>query len=159
MLASLVAVLFYLYMKGNDIKLKYADIKDYVSVLINASAMIFAIVGLWVSSTYPTFVKSITAKDSKVKSADFGEQTRRLEGLIGVLVLSALVMSSVLVVQAIKIFIPQMENMNIIYTGVSILLTLGCFQVLAILYVILINFTYINDLYKKIHDDDIEDQF
>lgn len=155
----IVTTTIFMLIKLNTVKVSYSDVKDYISILLNSSAMIFAIVGLWVSSTYSTFVDAITSRYNKVTSGEFGESTRRLEGLIGVLILSALVMSCILIFQMVKVFLPTPLDENLIYAGVSILLSLGVIQLSAIMYVILINVTYINEIYRRIHNKDGEDQF
>ncbi len=161
---SILSCVLFFVLKLNNVKISYSDIKDYVSILLNASAMIFAIVGLWVSSAYPTVKNAMVKTSSKVEFADFGIQTKRLETLIGVLITSALIILSLLVFQGAKMIIPGFEfyalNRDVfVYSGVSVLVGLGAFQVLAIVYVIIINVTFINDLYKIIHDDDLESQF
>ncbi|MDW2098844.1 hypothetical protein R7041_16020 [Vibrio sp. 1751] len=155
----IITITLFMLIKLNGVEVSYSDVKDYISILLNSSAMIFAIVGLWVSSTYTTFVDSITSRYNKVTSGEFGESTKRLEGLIGVLILSASVMSCILFFQMVKILLPATLEKDFIFAGVSVLLSLGILQLSAIIYVILINVTYINEVYRKIHNKDGEDQF
>ena len=156
-------VLFFILYKS-EAKIKYSDVKDYTSILQNISAMIFAIVGLWISSTYPTTKDAMISNDPKIKVAEFGDQTKRLESLIGVLITSALVMLSLLVFYAAKMIIPsfgfyQIYHVYFSYAGLSFLFGLGICQFIAVSYVILINVTFINELYRIIHNNDSENQF
>ncbi|MBE1275645.1 hypothetical protein [Enterovibrio baiacu] len=161
---ALSSVGVFLLLDNLNANISTDGIKDFVSVLQNVSAMIFAIVGLWVSSTYPTTVTSLTQRSDKVKNGDFGENTKRLELLVTVLVVSAAVMASLLIFQAAKMILPGLIDLKphlltLKYISVSILFGLGACQFMAVIYVIVINVTYINDLYKKIHNKDIDDQF
>lgn len=146
------------------INIAYSDVKDYVSMLQNTSAMIFAIVGLWVSSTYPTTRQALIDGNTKVKHAEFGEQTKRLETLIGILITSAIVMVCLLTFQGAKMIIPNFAFYKSYYLeiksgSVAILFGLGLCQIIATTYVIVVNVTFINEIFKVIHDDDKKRQY
>lgn len=142
----------------------YSDVKDYISMLQNTSAMIFAIVGLWVSSTYPTTKEALTNKNANVKHVDFGEQTKRLETLIGVLITSALIMVCLLIFQGAKMIVPNFELYKNYYSeiksaGIAVLFGLGLCQIIATTYIIVVNVTFINEIFKVIHDNDKNKQY
>ncbi|BCL68831.1 hypothetical protein TUMSATVNIG1_07710 [Vibrio nigripulchritudo] len=157
-----IGIFFLLY--SWKINIAYTDVKDYISMLQNTSAMIFAIVGLWVSSTYPTTKQALTESNVKVKHAEFGEQSKRLETLIGVLITSALIMVCLLVFQGAKMIIPNFDfystyNLVIKSSAIAILFGLGVCQVIATVYIIVINVTFINEIFKIIHDNDKNNQY
>ncbi|WP_139344046.1 hypothetical protein [Vibrio ruber] len=133
-------------------------------MLQNTSAMIFAIVGLWISSTYPTTKDALINGSDKIKFTEFGEQSKRLEALVGVLITSAIVMICLLLFQGAKMIVPNFKIYADYYliikpAAVAFLFGLGLLQVLATGYVIVVNVTFINDIYKVIHDDDKDNQF
>ncbi|WP_332418962.1 hypothetical protein [Vibrio metschnikovii] len=164
MVILVLTALIFALLYTSEISFAYSDIKDYISMLQNTSAMIFAIVGLWISSTYPTTKEALVKSNAKVKHAEFGEQSKRLETLVGVLITSAVVMVCLLIFQGAKMIVSNFGFYQEYYlliksAAVAFLFGLGLCQVIATTYIIVVNVTFINDIYKVIHDNDKKNQF
>lgn len=80
--------------------LSFNDIKDVVGTLQNISTAIFTIVGLWVGFLYPNAIKSIV--NDNVDYIKNSKDVPRIEKLIYVIIISALVMLGTLVFYMLK---------------------------------------------------------
>ncbi|WP_226302497.1 hypothetical protein [Pectobacterium brasiliense] len=133
--------------------LRFNDIKDVVGTLQNISAAIFTIVGLWVGFLYPTAIQGIVNDD-----IDYIKNTKdvpRIEKLIYVIVISALVMLGTLI---FYIFKSAFSNTIFYadYKGVIKVLAFSfvyfsCWlQARCIVSVIISNIRFANNLHSKI---------
>lgn len=151
-LILLVIIFFMVFWVVNE--LKYSDIKDVISTLQYLSAAIFTIVGLWVGSLYPTAIESIVNDDvSYIKNT---KDVPRIEKLIYVIVVSALVMLGTLVFYVLKsilgnghFYLAYKDSIRIMaFTFVYFLCWL---QLRCVTSMIISNLRFANNLHSKIH--------
>ena len=82
--------------------IQYADLKDLLDILKNASAMIFTIVGIWLAYIYPNAVTALVKPESISMIA--GERdARRIEMLVSIIVTSAFVIIGIVVFFSLKV--------------------------------------------------------
>lgn len=118
--------------------------------------MVFTIMGIWIAFLYPNAMNRIVSPD-KLVTKDFSESrsdAKRLESIVGAVMISALVMITALLVSLAKmIFI--MTPIYIEYrlqvkaTALSVLILITFAQLESVFYVVLSNVMFINDLHIK----------
>ncbi|CAI1913123.1 hypothetical protein ACJ8J6_19330 [Serratia sp. CY47279] len=140
-------------------KIVFNDIKDIIGTLQNISAAIFTIVGLWVGFLYPNAIAGIVNDN-----VDYIKNTKdapRIEKLIYVIIISALVMMTTLIFYITKAFLGQTElyqcYKNIIkFIALTIITYMSWMQIKCILSVILSNINFANNLHARINKAKIE---
>ncbi|MBD8598777.1 hypothetical protein [Pseudomonas sp. CFBP 8772] len=138
------------------LKFSYSDFKDYCSVLLSISGMVFTIMGIWIAFVYPIAIKRLQDPD-KIKIADFTatmQDTRRLESIVGSVMESGSVALCItliylckLLASAIPAYIEYREIARAAGLGMVIFLTLV--QCSAIFSVIHANYLFIGDLHTR----------
>lgn len=131
----------------------YNDAKDILGVLINISASIFTIVGLWVGFLYPNAMSSIVKDDiSYIRNE---QDSPRIEKLIYVIITSALVMAGILIFFLVKVIVFSMpfykEIQNFVKVmGIAFILFMSWMQVKCVLSLILSNLHFVNHLHGRL---------
>ncbi|WP_272664515.1 hypothetical protein [Providencia sp. PROV174] len=151
----IIAILIY-FLKDS---LRFRDIKDVVGTLQNISAAIFTIVGLWVGFLYPNAIQGIVSDN-----IDYIKNTKdvpRIERLIYVIIVSALVMLGTLVFYIVKALIGNLNIYNefkwfIKYIALVFVFSLCWLQSRCIFSVIISNFRFANNLYSRINESKLK---
>lgn len=153
---TLISILsaFAVYYYGIDIS--YADIKDYCSVLIMLSGMIFTIMGIWIAFIYPNAIKKLS-DPNRIETADFSEtlnDTRRLESIVNSVMSSGFVAVVIAALFFMKIIfssfasIPAFRELMMTSAfGVVVFITLLQFR--SVWSVLRANYLFIEELHHK----------
>lgn len=148
---------------GHDYK--YEDYKDYLTLISAVSGMVFTIMGIWIAFLYPNAISRIVNSE-KLIVKDFSESksdSKRLEGIVGAILTSSLVMIAALLITLAKIIL----WMTPIYTAyklqfksgaLSIAVFITLVQIESVLHVIFSNVMFINDLHFKRQDRQSEEE-
>ncbi|ELV9466319.1 hypothetical protein QNB54_004929 [Salmonella enterica] len=154
---ALVVVAIIIYFLKNTLKI--ADVKDVVGTLQNISAAIFTIIGLWVGFLYPNAIQGIVSDN-----VDYIKNTKdvpRIEKLIYVIIVSALVMLGTLVFYILKALLGNasiyVEHQSVIkYFALVFVFYLCWLQSRCIFSVIKSNFRFANSLYSRINESKLK---
>lgn len=131
----------------------YNDAKDILGVLINISASIFTIVGLWVGFLYPNAMSSIVNDDvSYIKNE---KDSPRIEKLVYIIITSAFVMAGILLFFLAKILIAShpfyKENLGFIKCiGIFFVLLMSWLQLKCVMSLVLSNLHFVNHLHGRL---------
>lgn len=133
--------------------LNSSDIDPIVSILQNVSAMIFTIMGIWIAYLYPNAILRIT-QPSKVEAIYSDEDDSRIQIIVGIVVLSAIVLSLLMIGVIAKPFIIKSTIYKSVPStinalGLFFLLSLSYIQLMGIYLVIASNVNFIIDLRNK----------
>ncbi|MCO7223148.1 hypothetical protein [Pleionea sp. CnH1-48] len=134
----------------------YSSLKDYLSALLSISSMVFTLMGIWIAFLYPNALVRIS-NPKKIEHVDFSEsleETKRLEGLVGSVIKSALVVLAIMIIFFLKALYPifSLDQDTILVSKsllISLISILSLLQVESILYVIYSNVLFINDLHHR----------
>lgn len=154
---ALVVVIVIVYLLKST--LRYGDVKDIVGTLQNISAAIFTIVGLWVGFLYPNAIQGIVTDN-----IDYIKNTKdvpRIEKLIYVIIVSALVMLGTLVFYIFKALLGNsliyLEHKSVIKCFALVFVFYLCWlQSRCIFSVIKSNFRFVNNLYSRINESKLK---
>lgn len=159
-LSTVIIMLVYpalLYL-GNKLSLPYsfASFKDYSEVLLSVSGMVFTIMGIWIAFLYPNALSRLI-NPQKIETADFSEalsDTKRLESIVGSVLMSAFVMLSILFILLFKLMFNEQEllKLHICFVKNVVLSTvvwLTLLQAKAVANVVYSNIMFLNDLHSK----------
>lgn len=135
---------------------RYEDFKDYLTLISGVSGMVFTIMGIWIAFLYPNAMARITSPE-KIIAKDFSESrsdSRRLEGIVGAVICSALVMIAALFMTLAKIIIMALPiyacyRVEIKSLALAGLVFITLIQLESVLHVVLSNILFINDLHFK----------
>lgn len=135
------------------------DVKDIISTLQSISAAIFTIVGLWVGFLYPNAIAGVVNDN-----VDYIKNTKdapRVEKLIYVIIISALVMMSTLLFYMTKLLLGNTvfytSNKDAIkFIALTLILFTSWLQIKCILSLILSNINFANNLHARINRAKIE---
>lgn len=141
---------------------KYSYLIDLMGVLQNTSAMIFAIAGIWLAYLYPNAIAGLM-KSEKVDFLASKNEAKRIEGMILIIIMSALVLILIILFYA---FNAIFRGTELYVTNRYIIKGLGCSYVTGILFlqlycvIVLIhrNISFINRLYSVINEKELEDK-
>jgi hypothetical protein len=158
-----LTILIYFTVNIFSINFTFNDYKEYGTVLINISSMVFTIMGIWIAFLYPNALSRIV--DSKIKTADFSEslqETRRLEALVGSILKSAFVIIVLMIIYLAKVifFKTSLYAQNSVLIKeivLSMTLMLSCIQLEAVFYVMYSNIMFLNDLHTKREDREADE--
>ena len=131
----------------------YNDAKDILGVLINISASIFTIVGLWVGFLYPNAMNSIVKDDvSYIKNE---HDSPRIEKLVYTIITSALVMAGILVFFLFKSMIHPLTVYNdhkelFKVVGIFFIYFISWMQLKCVMSLILSNLHFVNHLHGRL---------
>ncbi|MFQ2226464.1 hypothetical protein ACK32Z_06085 [Aeromonas hydrophila] len=128
----------------------FKDVEALIAILQNTSAMIFTIMGIWIAYIYPNAVLRIV-QPSKVTALYSEADIERVKLLVGVVILSATILSFLVIGVAAKPFIIKtavFTSNQEAFTGVGIwsLLALTYAQLFCIYIVIASSVNFILDL-------------
>ncbi|AHM74502.2 hypothetical protein ACRRQX_000841 [Yersinia enterocolitica] len=152
---SLVYVSF--YMHDN---IRYQGVVDILSGLQNASAMIFAIVGIWLAYLYPNAISGLV-KSEKIDFIASTKDTKRIESLVFIILASALVLIGVIFFYVISAIVKNTDfyifhHVTIKTIGFAYVLYLFLIQCYAVFMIIIRNIVFINDLHKKLNEQKLK---
>jgi hypothetical protein len=150
-----VTAFFYNY----PINYKYIDYKEFLTVLLTVSSMVFTLMGIWIAFLYPNALQRVI-DPLTIENADFSvalTETRRLEGLVASVLKSALVVITIVFIYLLKILFFQtdlyLSNVDLIKSGaLTTVIVLSFIQFESILYVIYSNVMFLNELHSKRED-------
>lgn len=131
----------------------YDDARDILGVLINISASIFTIVGLWVGFLYPNAMNSIVKDDvSYIRNE---HDSPRIEKLVYTIITSAFVMGGILIFFLSKSIIhtfPFYHESKFLFKilGVSFVYFISWMQLKCVLSLILSNLHFVNHLHGRL---------
>lgn len=139
--------------------LSFNNVKDVVGTLQSISAAIFTIVGLWVGFLYPNAIQSIV--NDNVEYIKNSKDVPRIEKLIYVIVISALVMLGTLVFYTLKSLfyntIIYHECRQFIRIVAFTLIYFSCWlQARCIFSVITSNLRFVSNLHARINESRIK---
>ena len=140
--------------------IQYADLKDLIDILKNASAMIFTIVGIWLAYIYPNAVTALVNPES-ISMIAGKRDARRIEMLVSIIITSALVIIGIVVFFSLKVLIGSTAfyyaNIEWIKPSAMILVFfLTYLQVLSVARVVLSNVLFLNDLHRRMNEQLLE---
>lgn len=153
----LLAITYFTISKFS-INYSFEDYKEYSSVLINVSSMVFTIMGIWIAFLYPNALSRIV--DPKIKTVDFSEsllETKRLESLVSSILKSAFVIIFIMIffLSKVLLFKSDLYLQNSIFIKelvLSFTVLLSYIQLEAVLSVMYSNIMFLNDLHNKRED-------
>ncbi|MDU6388618.1 MAG: hypothetical protein E6562_08510 [Pantoea sp.] len=134
-------------------RFSYSDAKDVLGALINISASVFTIVGLWVGFLYPNAMSSIVKDDiSYIKNE---KDSPRIERLVYTIITSALVMAGILIffllkatITATPLYKAHLEGLR--FWGTFTVFYLSWMQLKCIFSVVASNLHFVNHLHGRL---------
>lgn len=162
----IIAISLAFIFKSRIVLLSYNDYKDTLGALLSISSIIFAIIGAWIAIVYPRAMARIINKqnskqEKEQESKDSNKDANYLSELIEIVMVSAIVLMTVLLIQffapilkglVTSIYIPYVKYLN--FTCISFL-TISQFT--AIFRVIRVNYFFLNELRRKNVKEKIDD--
>jgi hypothetical protein len=141
----------------------FSDFKEFATVLLNASAMVFTLMGIWIAFLYPNALSRIIDPKT-IEVADFSEaslETKRLEAIVGSVLKSALIVLCVMAIFLGKVIFSAtpiyIANVNLVKEfALSLIIVSSYIQAEAIWHVVYANLMFINDLHRR-KDDRVGD--
>ncbi|KPQ29310.1 MAG: hypothetical protein HLUCCX14_07230 [Marinobacter excellens HL-55] len=132
------------------------DFNSLADSLITMSGLIFAIIGMWVSYSYPEAVQKLTQDNKDLEIIESVSRARRLESLIMTILISATILLTCLLAKAIiiplaseiRLFEDIKPEIRSIGIGAAWFLVL--IQSIAMLKIMSINLKFINQIYELI---------
>lgn len=158
----IIAGLLTFFMSGYTEKIHYKDYKDALSALINISSIIFAIIGAWIAIIYPkSIARTFNPSDPIEKLKENEEDADYLSMLIRIVLISAFVLMSVLLMQILFPILRSVDYLSIDKDVVKLcaffsIVLLTSLQVLAVFRVIKMNFTFLERLRRKNHKESLK---
>ncbi|WP_219118329.1 hypothetical protein [Janthinobacterium sp. UMAB-56] len=135
---------------------QYVDYKDCLALLSSISGMVFVIMGIWIAFLYPNAMSRIINSE-KLIAKDFSESksdAKRLEGIVGAIISSIIVMIGGLFFTLLKIVIQALPfyldyRIQFKSFALSFLFVLVLMQLESVMNVVISNVMFINDLHFK----------
>ncbi|QIY07827.1 hypothetical protein FOC33_02085 [Plesiomonas shigelloides] len=137
-----------------------ADVKPIMGTLQNIAAAVFTLAGIWIAYSYPQAIAAYTSPNSvKVIPTD---ETKRIENLVLIVLTSAFVISSLLLINIFYLLIyksiSDLDNLHILkMLGISSVFYLAFLQLKAIFIVMITNVAFVNELHHKKTEKDAND--
>lgn len=153
---TLIYTTFYYFLVYEDAKNWLIDFNSLADSLITISGLIFAIIGMWVSYSYPEAVQKLTQDNENLELIESVSRARRLESLIFTILISALILLTCLIAKAIVIpVVPHVEYLEnfkaeVRSIGIGAAWYLASIQSFSLISVIWINIDFLNKLYDLI---------
>lgn len=153
-----ISIFSYFFVSKLSISYSFEDYKEYSSVLINVSSMVFTIMGIWIAFLYPNALSRII--DPKITTVDFSEslqETKRLEALVSSVLKSAFVIILLMLIYLGKVLLFK-TNYYLVHASLikdlvlSTTVLLSYMQCEAVFYVMYSNIMFLNDLHNKRED-------
>ncbi|PXX92244.1 hypothetical protein DIT71_03285 [Marinobacter vulgaris] len=140
------------------------DFSSALSGLITVSGILLAIVGMWISYSYPEAVQKITQKNDKIDFLETLGSAKRLESLVMTILLSATVILACLFMMVVAV--PVVKNTTILNqyaeelraTGVCVIWYLTILQGVAVIKIMRANLSFLHELYVLIARLDLHKQ-
>lgn len=141
---------------------KYQSVVDLLGGLQNASAMIFAIAGIWLAYLYPNAIAGLI-KNEKVDFFTSKQDAKRIEGIVYIIIMSALVLLGVIAfyyTSALFKYTPLYSENRVFIKSIAIAYVtyLIAVQAKCVILLILRNVSFINRLFAVINDKELEDK-
>lgn len=139
---------------------RYQSVVDLLGGLQNASAMIFAIAGIWLAYLYPNAIAGLI-KNEKVDFFTSKQDAKRIEGIVYIIIMSALVLLGVIAFYFISALVKNThfysDNKYLLKSvGVSFVSYLIILQAKCVILLILRNVSFINRLFAVINDKELD---
>ncbi|CQR03824.1 TPA: hypothetical protein U5D73_000081 [Yersinia enterocolitica] len=141
---------------------KYSSVTDILSGLQNASAMIFAIAGIWLAYLYPNAIAGLV-KNEKVDFFASKSDAKRVESMVFIIVTSAFVLVAVITFYVLSAVIKNtdfyVQNRTIMKTiGLGYVLYLYMVQIYCVLMVIARNLSFVSRLHSILNDKELDEK-
>ncbi|QTL40999.1 hypothetical protein HGO23_06580 [Xenorhabdus budapestensis] len=158
LLMAICALLAYMALSH----VRYSNVTDAISVLQNISAVVFAIGGVWIGYLYPNAIAGLM-KSEKVDFFTSKNDAKRVEGMIFIIIVSALVLVGITLFYLMVILLKDSgfyrEHYFLIkFLGLSFVLYLIFTQILCIFLVILKNISFINRLHNFLNEKELDNK-
>lgn len=133
------------------------DLKPIMGTLQNASAALFTLAGIWIAYSYPRAISAYTSPNTvNVIPSD---ETKRIENLVLIVLTSAFVLSSLLIINILYLLIYKtVKNIEVLHFlkifGISSIFYLIFLQLKAIFIVMITNISFVNELHHKKTEND-----
>lgn len=137
-----------------------AQLNPIISTLQNLSAAVFTLTGIWIAYSYPQAIAAYTSpKSIKIIPTD---ETKRIEGLVLIVIKSAFVISAVLVFNFFylaisKLFFYKEYAYIFKFLGTSFICYLSLLQLNSIFVLIITNIEFVNELHRKKDEKNADD--
>ena len=138
----------------------FSSLDSIISALQNTSAMVFAIDGIWLAYLYPEAVAGLV-KGENLKLENDRAKAKKIESIVGIVVVSALVMIGIIVFYVANAFFINTDlyiNNKSCFKlfSVTYIVFLAITQIYCVALVIKRSVSFINQLYKMISDKKID---
>ncbi|MEA9393164.1 hypothetical protein SJI19_21930 [Acerihabitans sp. TG2] len=136
------------------LRINFNLLKEVLATLQSLSTAIFTIVGIWIGYLYPNAISSIANEDvSYIKNE---KDAPRIEKLVYILITSALVMLSTLLIYLFKAILPTFDfymayKALFKFICVSFLFFMCWTQAKCILSIIISNLHFVNNLHGRLN--------
>ncbi|KPG74836.1 hypothetical protein [Pseudomonas libanensis] len=155
----LISSLVFLASYNLSLKVNISYLKDYLDTLLNVSGMVFTIMGIWIAFLYPNALMKLV-NPTKIEHVDFKDtlkDTRRLEAIVASVLKSALVVSTIMLLNLCKLMLSETDlyrsnSSTINVSAFTLVVTLTLLQIEAIANVIYSNIAFINELHSRRQD-------
>ncbi|MFS4413456.1 hypothetical protein [Providencia sp. T47] len=142
--------------------IKYLDITNIIAVLQNISAIVFAITGVWIAYLYPNAIAGLT-KNEKIDFFASKSDARKVESLVLIIIISALVLVGIAVFYltstTIKGTLLYDEHQSIIkLIGTFYIFSLLYIEIICILMIVLNSISFMNGLYRFLADKELDEK-
>lgn len=138
----------------------FSSLDSIISALQNTSAMVFAIAGIWLAYLYPEAVAGLI-KGENLKLENDRAKAKKIESIVGIVVVSALVMIGIIVFYLANAFFINTDlyiNNKSCFKlfSVTYIIFLAIIQIYCVALVIKRSISFINQLYKMISDKKVD---
>ena len=156
----LIAFLFLNYF---NLDYSFSDFKEYTTILVGISGMVFTIMGIWIAFLFPNALNRIV--DPKITTIDFSEalgDTKRLESIVFSVLKSCMALVGISIVFLLKVLfyktIFYSLHMSIIKSlALSWIVVLSVLLFESVIHVAVSNINFLNDLHKKREDRELDE--
>lgn len=136
------------------------DLKPIMGTLQNIAAAVFTLAGIWIAYSYPQAIAAYTSPNSV--SVIPTDETKRIENLVLIVLTSAFVISSLLLINMLYLLvyksISDLSTLHLLkLLGISSVFYLVFLQLKAIFIVMITNVSFVNELHDKKTEKDAND--
>ena len=128
-----------------------SELKPIISNLQNISAAVFTLAGIWIAYSYPQAISAYTSPGTV--SIIPTDETKRIENLVLIVLTSAFVISSLMIIHMFHLLIYKtvsVDSQHVLKAfGISSVFYLSFLQLKAIFVVIITNISFVNELHDK----------
>lgn len=160
LLIILLSLFFSVIFSNHSVLLTYDSYRDILSSLMSVSAIVFAIIGSWVAIVYPKAIVREFGRNHQEAANDANQDANYLSVLVEIILVSATVLMSVLIIQASfplgKILIAAKYTHAAKIATFFVVFTLVFLQIHAVFRVIVTNYFFLSKLRDRNVDQEID---